>query len=100
VTTYFVTGATGFLGRRLMAKLLARPGCDAVYVLVRPGSHDKLTALVEQWPRGAVIGVHGDLAEPGLGIDSAELPPPSTMWCTWAPCTTSPPARTPIEPPM
>jgi NAD(P)-dependent dehydrogenase (short-subunit alcohol dehydrogenase family) len=74
VTTYFVTGATGFLGRRLMAKLLARPGCEAVYVLVRPGSHDKLTALVEQWPRGAVIGVHGDLAEPGLGIDPAELP--------------------------
>ncbi|HEY3609692.1 MAG TPA: SDR family oxidoreductase [Pseudonocardiaceae bacterium] len=75
MTTYFVTGATGFLGRRLMAKLLARPGCDAVYVLVRPGSQDKLTALVEQWPHGnAVVGVHGDLTEPGLAIDPADLP--------------------------
>ncbi|HYS37128.1 MAG TPA: SDR family oxidoreductase [Pseudonocardiaceae bacterium] len=75
MTTYFVTGATGFLGRRLMAKLLERPGCGTVYVLVRPGSQDKLAALVQQWPRGnAVVGVHGDLAEPGLGVDPARLP--------------------------
>ncbi|HEX4723770.1 MAG TPA: SDR family oxidoreductase [Pseudonocardiaceae bacterium] len=75
MTTYFVTGATGFLGRRLMARLLDRPACDTVYVLVRPGSQDKLTALVEQWPGGsAVVGVPGDLAEPGLGIDPAHLP--------------------------
>lgn len=75
MTTYFVTGATGFLGRRLMATLLHRPECDAVYALVRPGSHDKLTALVEQWPNGrAVVAVPGDLAEPGLGIDPTVLP--------------------------
>lgn len=76
MTTYFVTGATGFLGRRLMARLLDRPGCDAVYVLVRPGSHDKLTALARQWPGGrAVVAVPGDLAEPGLGVEPAALPP-------------------------
>jgi len=75
VTTYFVTGATGFLGRRLMARLLDRPACDTVYVLVRPGSHDKLTALVERWPNGrAVVGVSGDLTEPGMGIDEGCLP--------------------------
>ncbi|HEX4703497.1 MAG TPA: SDR family oxidoreductase [Pseudonocardiaceae bacterium] len=75
MTTYFVTGATGFLGRRLMATLLDRPDCETLYVLVRPGSHDKLTALVEGWPRRhAVIGIRGDLAEPGLGIDPAALP--------------------------
>jgi len=75
VTTYFVTGATGFLGRRLMARLLERPGCDAIYALVRPGSRDKLTALAGHWPNGqAVVAVLGDLAEPGLGIDPAVLP--------------------------
>ncbi|HEY0804817.1 MAG TPA: SDR family oxidoreductase [Pseudonocardiaceae bacterium] len=75
MTTYFVTGATGFLGRRLLARLLERPTSDTVYVLVRPGSQDKVTALVKQWPNGqAVVGVPGDLAEPGLGIDPAHLP--------------------------
>ena len=75
VTTYFVTGATGFLGRRLVARLLERPTSDTVYVLVRPGSQDKLTALVQQWPNGrAVVSVPGDLAEPGLGIDPVHLP--------------------------
>src|SRR5207302_7642573 len=45
------------------------------YALGRPGSQDKLAALVAQWPRGnAVVAVHGDLAEPGLGIDPARLP--------------------------
>ncbi|MFI9812421.1 SDR family oxidoreductase [Saccharothrix variisporea] len=49
--TYFVTGATGFLGRRLVERLLARPDCDHVFALVRPQSadrvakHDKLTVV-------------------------------------------------------
>jgi NAD(P)-dependent dehydrogenase (short-subunit alcohol dehydrogenase family) len=76
VTTYFVTGGTGFIGRRLVAKLLDRAECDTVYLLVRPGSQDKLGALAQTWPRpGAVVGIQGDLAEPGLGIDPADLPP-------------------------
>lgn len=75
MTTYFVTGATGFIGRRLVARLLARPECDTVYALVRPGSRDKLAALARTWPRpGAVVGVRGDLTEPGLGVDPADLP--------------------------
>ncbi|HEX3590701.1 MAG TPA: SDR family oxidoreductase, partial [Pseudonocardiaceae bacterium] len=45
MTTYFVTGATGFIGRRLVARLLDRAECDTVYVLVRPGSQNKLAAL-------------------------------------------------------
>jgi NAD(P)-dependent dehydrogenase (short-subunit alcohol dehydrogenase family) len=76
VTTYFVTGATGFIGRRLVARLLDRAECDTVYVLVRPGSQDKLAALTPHWSRpGAVVGVQGDLAARGLGIDPADLPP-------------------------
>ena len=41
---YFVTGATGFIGRHLVDRLLAREG--DVYVLVREGSADKLEALI------------------------------------------------------
>ena len=38
--TYFVTGATGFIGRHLVERLLEREG--DVHVLVREGSTDKL----------------------------------------------------------
>ena len=43
---YFVTGATGFIGRFLVEKLLARD--KTVYVLVRRGSQKKLDALKNQ----------------------------------------------------
>ncbi|MFD1046215.1 MOSC domain-containing protein [Kibdelosporangium lantanae] len=33
MTSYFVTGGTGFIGRRLITRLLARPDCTAVHVL-------------------------------------------------------------------
>ena len=39
---YFVTGATGFIGRYLVANLLRRG--EPVYVLVRKGSQKKLAA--------------------------------------------------------
>ena len=38
--SYFVTGATGFIGRHLVERLLEREG--DVYVLVREGSREKL----------------------------------------------------------
>ena len=41
--TYFVTGATGFIGRHLVERLLEREG--EIHVLVREGSTDKLDAL-------------------------------------------------------
>src|SRR4051812_48089003 len=37
---YFVTGATGFIGRHLVERLLEREG--TVYALVREGSRDRL----------------------------------------------------------
>jgi thioester reductase-like protein len=64
----FVTGATGFIGRFLMERLLARGG--DVHVLVRAASRDRLHALAQQW--GAPDRVHavaGDLAAPRLGVD-------------------------------
>ena len=38
---YFVTGATGFIGKRLVKKLLARKG-SVVYFLLRKESEAKL----------------------------------------------------------
>ena len=44
---YFVTGATGFIGRYLVANLLRRG--EPVYVLVRKSSLKKLAAQREEW---------------------------------------------------
>ena len=46
---YFVTGATGFIGRFLVANLLKRG--KPIYVLVRKGSLKKLDALRAQLGR-------------------------------------------------
>jgi NAD(P)-dependent dehydrogenase (short-subunit alcohol dehydrogenase family) len=64
--SYFVTGATGFIGRHLVERLLERDG--DIHVLVREGSADKL-ARWEGIER--VKPVIGDLSEPYLGLDEA-----------------------------
>ncbi len=71
--TYFVTGATGFIGKHLVKKLLAREG--TIYVLVRKASVKKLDALLEYWGTDAkrVVAVIGDLAKPKLGVAPADL---------------------------
>ncbi|WP_205699098.1 SDR family oxidoreductase [Conexibacter sp. SYSU D00693] len=67
--TYFVTGATGFIGRHLVEELL-RNREGEVFALVREGSRQRLEALIAQWPEGhRVTPVVGDLAEPDLGVD-------------------------------
>ncbi len=70
---YLVTGATGFIGKFLVGKLLARGG--DVHVLVRPGSEAKFAALLERYPHQAhqLHALRGDLAQPGLGLDDAQL---------------------------
>ncbi|MEC3973683.1 SDR family oxidoreductase [Amycolatopsis sp. H20-H5] len=76
MTTYFVTGATGFLGKRLVARLVRRQDTTAVYALVRETSRGKLAALAQDWPdAGKLVPVTGDLTEEGLGIDPAALDP-------------------------
>ena len=71
--TYFVTGATGFLGRFLVDKLLKRKG--SIHVLVRKGSEKKLDAIAEKmgWDRRRIVVVAGDLAKPKLGLSAAQL---------------------------
>jgi NAD(P)-dependent dehydrogenase (short-subunit alcohol dehydrogenase family) len=70
---YFVTGATGFIGRFLVERLLARGG--TVFALVRPGSRERLDALRSRWGAGPhrVLAVEGDLASPGLGVAEERL---------------------------
>ncbi|GAB3992963.1 SDR family oxidoreductase [Nocardioides marmoraquaticus] len=67
---YFITGATGFIGRYLVAELLThREG--PIYALCRAGSRSRLDALVEQWGTDRVVPVVGDLGETDLGVDPA-----------------------------
>ena len=72
---YFVTGATGFIGRNLVEQLLERDG--TIYVLVREGSRGKVDDLARRLraPEGRIVAVPGDLTQPGLGVDDAALPP-------------------------
>jgi NAD(P)-dependent dehydrogenase (short-subunit alcohol dehydrogenase family) len=70
--SYFVTGATGFIGRHLVERLLEREG--DIHVLVREESRAKLDALIERWGAGdRVKPVIGDLSEHRLGIDPEPL---------------------------
>ena len=67
MATYFVTGATGFIGRHLVERLLAREG--EIHVLVREGSEEKLAAVVARLGgEGRIHAVPGDLSEPYLGV--------------------------------
>lgn len=71
---YFVTGATGFIGKRLVRALLARRGAT-VHFLLREQSRDKLPALLEFWgvSEKRAIPVWGDLGEKKLGVGAAQL---------------------------
>jgi NAD(P)-dependent dehydrogenase (short-subunit alcohol dehydrogenase family) len=71
---YFVTGATGFIGRHLVAELLKRDG--TIYVLVREGSRGKLDALTQRLgaANGRIVAVPGDLSKPRLGVDGFTEP--------------------------
>jgi NAD(P)-dependent dehydrogenase (short-subunit alcohol dehydrogenase family) len=66
---YFVTGATGFIGKRLVKSLLTRRG-STVHFLLRRESEDKVPALLEYWGVGKnrAIPVYGDLTAKKLGV--------------------------------
>ena len=71
---YFVTGATGFIGKRLVKALLARKG-STVHFLVRPGSQAKLAALYDFWgvSKARAKPVIGDLTEMCLGVSAEDI---------------------------
>jgi len=70
---YFVTGASGFIGKRLVRKLLARRG-TVVHFLIRDASPERVQPLLDYWGVDAnrAVAVQGDLTLPGLGIDAAD----------------------------
>ena len=70
---YFVTGATGFIGKRLVAKLLARPD-SLVYILVRTVELPRMDEFLDYWRVDAsrVIPVVGDLTLPDLGVAKSD----------------------------
>ena len=71
---YFVTGATGFIGKRLVAKLLGRPGAT-VYFLTRAVELPRLQELYDYWGcrEDRVIPIVGDLTQPRLGVANADI---------------------------
>jgi NAD(P)-dependent dehydrogenase (short-subunit alcohol dehydrogenase family) len=71
--SYLITGATGFIGTRLVARLLAR-GDGPIYVVVRERGAAKLEALYRRWgvERSRVVPVAGDLRNPLLGVSAAD----------------------------
>src|SRR5580704_1337725 len=76
---YFVTGATGFIGSRLVERLLdKRQG--RIYVLVRESSKPRLDDLVERWSiigggstAERIVPVVGDLRRPMLGVEQEQV---------------------------
>jgi NAD(P)-dependent dehydrogenase (short-subunit alcohol dehydrogenase family) len=76
---YFVTGSTGFIGRRLVERLLERRQ-GKVYLLVRESSLERLEDLIQRWTVVAgesaakrVRPVVGDLRTPLLGLERDQV---------------------------
>jgi NAD(P)-dependent dehydrogenase (short-subunit alcohol dehydrogenase family) len=71
---YFVTGATGFIGKRLVKTLLARKGAT-VYFLLRKESERKVPEVLEYWgvTKSRAIPVFGDLTGKKLGVAADEI---------------------------
>ena len=70
---YFVTGATGFIGRFLVGRLLKRDD-TRVFALVRCGSEYKLDALRNRLGVDAdrLVAIHGDINEKLLGVSKRD----------------------------
>jgi NAD(P)-dependent dehydrogenase (short-subunit alcohol dehydrogenase family) len=72
--TYFVTGASGFIGKRLVKKLLARKN-TTIFFLIRAESKKKVDKLMTFWGEEAsrrCVPVVGDIAKAGLGLSAAD----------------------------
>ena len=70
----FVTGGTGFIGRHLIERLLARPG-GRIFVLVREASLPRFEERCAAWhdEDERVVPVIGDVSLPLLGLEPAQL---------------------------
>jgi len=67
-----VTGGTGFIGRHLLKRLAGREG--TTFILVRPGSRERLEALIASLGAGRVLKpLEGDITSPALGLKASAL---------------------------
>jgi NAD(P)-dependent dehydrogenase (short-subunit alcohol dehydrogenase family)/thioester reductase-like protein len=74
--SYFLTGATGFIGGFLLRKLQPRLGKgEVIYALVRKASLKKFAAQREKlgFDEKTLVAVTGDLEKPKLGLTPADL---------------------------
>ncbi len=71
---YFVTGASGFIGKRLVRALLERSQAT-VYFLMRDPSPARIEALRNYWRASAkrAIPLKGDIGRPGLGLAKDDI---------------------------
>src|SRR4249919_3002885 len=71
--SYFVTGATGFVGRHLVSALLKRKG--PIHVLVRKDSRRKLEAIGARmgWDMKRIVPVEGDMTAAKCGVSAAQV---------------------------
>ncbi|GAA4399159.1 SDR family oxidoreductase [Tsukamurella soli] len=77
MSTYLVTGGTGFIGRNVVTRLAAADRDAMIYLLVRDSSLGRFERLIaELGPSSSprVIPVPGDIERIGLGISDADLP--------------------------
>ncbi|MGL6418147.1 SDR family oxidoreductase [Aeromonas allosaccharophila] len=71
---YFITGGSGFIGRRLIKKLLERAPENRIYFLMRASHQDKLPELFAFWnvDEQRAVPIIGDMTLPLLGVSAAE----------------------------
>jgi NAD(P)-dependent dehydrogenase (short-subunit alcohol dehydrogenase family) len=69
-----VTGATGFIGKRLVRKLLARPGAEVAF-LVRDPAPERMAKLADYWGVDvkSLKPLKGDLTRPDCGVSAAAV---------------------------
>jgi len=70
----FVTGGTGFIGKRLVRRLLERDG-EPIYLLSFKVTPELAGSLREFWGEGArrVTFIEGDLSKPQLGVSAEDI---------------------------
>lgn len=80
-TSYFITGGSGFIGRRVIRRLLTSDDTATIYALVRAASLPAFAETIADFdgltgPDGTqrVIPIIGDLTAQGLGIDTGDVP--------------------------
>ena len=69
----FITGGTGFIGKRLVRRLLERDR-EPVHILVYKPTPELVTSLKEFWGAGAerVTMIEGDISKPDLGVSTKD----------------------------